>query len=85
MPCIAGFVLNKNETPFAPLYRDRYAQIKTPGPLSGNSKLQTPRSKQISNPNVQKKRVLLMVLAICSSGFVWDLVSGIWKFEVKPL
>jgi hypothetical protein len=25
-----GFVLNKNETPFAPLYWDRYAQIKTP-------------------------------------------------------
>jgi len=27
---ISGFVLNKNETPFAPLYWDRYAQIKTP-------------------------------------------------------
>jgi hypothetical protein len=26
---ISGFVLNKNETPFAPLYWDRYAQIKT--------------------------------------------------------
>lgn len=26
---ITGFVLNKNETPFAPLYWDRYAQIKT--------------------------------------------------------
>jgi hypothetical protein len=25
---ITGFVLNKNETPFAPLYWDRYAQIK---------------------------------------------------------
>jgi len=25
---LAGFVLNKNETPFAPLYWDRYAQIK---------------------------------------------------------
>jgi hypothetical protein len=25
----AGFVLNKNETPFAPLYWDRYEQIKT--------------------------------------------------------
>jgi hypothetical protein len=28
LPAIAGFVLNKNETPFAPLYWDRYAQIK---------------------------------------------------------
>jgi len=28
LPPIAGFVLNKNETPFAPLYWDRYAQIK---------------------------------------------------------
>ena len=28
---ISGFVLNKNETPFAPLYWDRYEQIKTPG------------------------------------------------------
>lgn len=27
---VSGFVLNKNETPFAPLYWDRYAQIKTP-------------------------------------------------------
>jgi hypothetical protein len=26
---VSGFVLNKNETPFAPLYWDRYAQIKT--------------------------------------------------------
>ena len=26
---IAGFVLNKNETPFAPLYWERYPQIKT--------------------------------------------------------
>jgi hypothetical protein len=25
---VSGFVLNKNETPFAPLYWDRYAQIK---------------------------------------------------------
>lgn len=25
---ITGFILNKNETPFAPLYWDRYAQIK---------------------------------------------------------
>jgi hypothetical protein len=29
MPQIAGLVLNKNETPFAPLYWDRYCQIKT--------------------------------------------------------
>ena len=29
MPQIAGFVLNKNETPFAPLYWDRYEQIKS--------------------------------------------------------
>jgi hypothetical protein len=28
LPPIAGFVLNKNETSFAPLYWDRYAQIK---------------------------------------------------------
>ncbi|PZR73539.1 MAG: hypothetical protein DLM73_10435 [Chthoniobacterales bacterium] len=31
LPHVAGFVLNKNETPFAPLYWDRYEQIKTPG------------------------------------------------------
>jgi hypothetical protein len=30
MPQLTGFVLNKNETPFAPLYWDRYEQIKTP-------------------------------------------------------
>ena len=30
MPKIPGLVLNKNETPFAPLYWDRYEQIKTP-------------------------------------------------------
>jgi hypothetical protein len=30
MPAVAGFVLNKNETPFAPLYWDRYEQIKPP-------------------------------------------------------
>jgi len=30
IPQVAGFVLNKNETPFAPLYWDRYEQIKTP-------------------------------------------------------
>jgi hypothetical protein len=30
MPQVAGFVLNKNETPFAPLYWDRYEQIKMP-------------------------------------------------------
>ena len=28
MPQLAGFVLNKNETPFAPLYWDRYEEIK---------------------------------------------------------
>ncbi len=31
MPQVAGLVLNKNETPFAPLYWDRYEQIKTSG------------------------------------------------------
>ena len=30
IPPIGGLVLNKNETPFAPLYWDRYLQIKTP-------------------------------------------------------
>ena len=30
MPQVTGLVLNKNETPFAPLYWDRYEQIKTP-------------------------------------------------------
>jgi hypothetical protein len=30
VPQIAGLVLNKNETPFAPLYWDRYEQIKSP-------------------------------------------------------
>jgi len=29
MPQIAGLTLNKNETPFAPLYWDRYLQVKT--------------------------------------------------------
>lgn len=28
LPALPGFVLNKNETPFAPLYWDRYVQIK---------------------------------------------------------
>jgi hypothetical protein len=28
MPAVTGAVLNKNETPFAPLYWDRYEQIK---------------------------------------------------------
>jgi hypothetical protein len=28
-PQVAGFVLNKNQTPFAPLYWERYEQIKT--------------------------------------------------------
>lgn len=30
MPQVAGLVLNKNETPFASLYWDRYEQIKAP-------------------------------------------------------
>jgi hypothetical protein len=30
LPQIAGSVLNRNETPFAPLYWDRYEQIKAP-------------------------------------------------------
>ncbi len=30
IPQVAGYVLNKNETPFAPLYWDRYEQIKSP-------------------------------------------------------
>jgi len=30
MPQVTGVVLNKNETPFAPLYWDRYEQIKAP-------------------------------------------------------
>jgi hypothetical protein len=30
MPQISGSILNKNETPFAPLYWDRYEQIKAP-------------------------------------------------------
>jgi len=30
IPAVPGFVLNKNETPFAPLYWDRYEPIKTP-------------------------------------------------------
>jgi hypothetical protein len=29
IPAITGFVLNKNETPFAPLYWDRYEQIRS--------------------------------------------------------
>jgi hypothetical protein len=29
LPQVAGLVLNKNETPFMPLYWDRYCQIKT--------------------------------------------------------
>jgi len=28
LPAVTGYVLNKNETPFAPLYWDRYEQIK---------------------------------------------------------
>lgn len=30
LPQVTGLALNKNETPFAPLYWDRYCQIKTP-------------------------------------------------------
>jgi hypothetical protein len=30
IPALSGFVLNKNETPFAPLYWDRYERIKIP-------------------------------------------------------
>jgi len=30
LPQVGGLVLNKNETPFMPLYWDRYCQIKTP-------------------------------------------------------
>ncbi|MGI8819629.1 MAG: hypothetical protein ACR2ID_01960 [Chthoniobacterales bacterium] len=29
LPQVTGFVLSKNETPFAPLYWDRYEQIKS--------------------------------------------------------
>jgi hypothetical protein len=29
LPALPGFLLNKNETPFAPLSWDRYAQVKT--------------------------------------------------------
>ncbi len=29
VPAVTGFLLNKNETPFAPLYWDRYEQIKS--------------------------------------------------------
>lgn len=32
LPIIPGFLLNKNETPFAPLYWDRYEQIKSASP-----------------------------------------------------
>lgn len=31
LPAVSGLVLNKNETPFAPLYWDRYDQIKSSG------------------------------------------------------
>jgi hypothetical protein len=30
IPQVSGFVVSKNETPFAPLYWDRYEQIKAP-------------------------------------------------------
>ena len=29
LPALSGFVLNKNETPFAPLFWGRYEQIKS--------------------------------------------------------
>jgi hypothetical protein len=31
LPAVTGLLLNKNETPFAPLYWDRYEQIKATG------------------------------------------------------
>jgi hypothetical protein len=31
LPQSPGLLLNKNETPFAPLYWDRYEQVKTSG------------------------------------------------------
>lgn len=31
LPAVSGFLLNKNETPFAPLYWDHYEQIKPVG------------------------------------------------------
>jgi hypothetical protein len=31
LPRVTGLVQNKSETPFAPLYWDRYEQVKTPG------------------------------------------------------
>ena len=31
LPAVSGFLLNKNETPFAPLYWDHYEQIKPAG------------------------------------------------------
>src|SRR5207244_10331033 len=31
LPTVSGFVLNKNETPFGPLYWDRYEPIKAAG------------------------------------------------------
>jgi hypothetical protein len=30
LPQITGLMVNKNETPFAPLYWDRYLEIKAP-------------------------------------------------------
>jgi hypothetical protein len=32
LPALPGFVLNKNDTPFAPLFWDRYEQIRPPAP-----------------------------------------------------
>jgi len=29
LPALSGFILNKNETPFAPLFWGRYEQIKS--------------------------------------------------------
>jgi hypothetical protein len=31
LPAVTGLLMNKNETPFAPLYWDRYEQIKATG------------------------------------------------------
>ena len=46
LPPTAGFLLNKNETPFAPLYWDRYEQIKNARTEDPNPKTQAPRNLQ---------------------------------------
>jgi hypothetical protein len=58
LPPIAGFVLNKNETPFASLYWDRYAQIN-PRADARNHKSQAPNSKEIpiSNDQTYARRI----------------------------